>query len=307
MTLIEPVVLADGLAFPEGPAFDGDGALWCVELRGGRLARWRDGRIERIPAGGAPNGLAFDRAGRLWVCDAERNAVRRFDPRTGAWETVADAADGKPLDKPNDLAFDAAGNLLFTCPGDSRREPAGYVCCRRPHGKTSRIAAGMYFPNGLALADGGTTLWVAETYRKRLWKGAWDARETRWIDPAPVADVGGAPGPDGMAVGADGNVYVAVYGAGAIRVVDPRGKIVGEYPVPGANPTNVAFDPSGRLGLVVTETERGQILALPGLGPGAALYTMAADIAGLNQYNEETRKPGTGSSVAESRSKGNRR
>ena len=31
-------VLATGLRFPEGPVFTPDGALWCVELKGGGLA-----------------------------------------------------------------------------------------------------------------------------------------------------------------------------------------------------------------------------------------------------------------------------
>ena len=41
-------MLAENLAFPEGPAFASDGALWCVELLAGNLLRpgrqdhWRD-------------------------------------------------------------------------------------------------------------------------------------------------------------------------------------------------------------------------------------------------------------------------
>jgi hypothetical protein len=38
------------------------------------------------------------------------------------------------------------------------------------------------------------------------------------------------------------------------------------------NPTNAAFDPTNRLGLVVTEAEKGLLLSLPEVGPGVTLF-----------------------------------
>lgn len=267
-------VLAQNLAFPEGPAFDPAGDLWFVELHGGNLVRWRNGRLDRYPTGGAPNGLAFDQAGRAWFCDAQQNAIRRFDPSTGIWETVVDTLDGRPLNKPNDLAFDSAGQLVFTCPGDSRQEPSGYVCCLHPDGSLTRIAGDMFFPNGLAFMDGDSTLVIAETYRQRLWRGQWDVTSARWVEAKPWADLGGQPGPDGMALGADGLLYVAVVRSGQIKVIDAEGQFVRGHKLPGQKPTNAAFDPRPErpLGLVVTEAERGLLLGLPKLGPGAPLF-----------------------------------
>jgi len=68
-------VLAEGLAFPEGPVFAPDGSLRLVEYEGGTLTRWEAGQIERHAAGGQPNGLVFDSRSRAWVCDAGRNAA----------------------------------------------------------------------------------------------------------------------------------------------------------------------------------------------------------------------------------------
>jgi gluconolactonase len=165
-------ILAEGLDFPEGPAFAPNGELWCVEVMGGNLVRWSELGIERFATGGAPNGLAFDRHGLAWFCDAEQCAIRTFDPTTQQFQTVADSIDGHPLFKPNDLAFDARGNLLFTCPGDSRYEPTGYVCCLSTSGELTKIADRLYFPNGLALVDEGRELVVAETFQRRFGKGA---------------------------------------------------------------------------------------------------------------------------------------
>ena len=190
------------------------------------------------------------------------NAIRRFQPRTRACETVLDHVEGAPLSKPNDLIFDRGGNLIFTCPGDSRTTADGYVCAVAAGGAAVNIGGCFFYPNGLALVDEGRSLVVAETYRQRLWKGDWDAAAARWVSPQPWVDVGGPTGPDGMALGPDGLLYVAVYGSGQVKVVEASGKLAGAIDLPGKNPTNVAFDPSGRLGLVVTEAERGLLISV---------------------------------------------
>jgi len=228
--------------------------------------------MERIPTNGRPNGLAFDWKGRAWVCDSGQNSVRRFDPEGGIWETLVDRIDGVRLQAPNDLCFDSAGNLLFTCPNFANKEPTGYVCCLAPGGILSRVADGYYRPNGIEIVEGGESLVVADTLQKVLFKGRWDAHTQTWTDVRKWADVGGAEGPDGMAPGMDGLLYQAIYGDGVIRVVDPGGVIARELSMPGLNPTNAAIDPSGKLGLVVTETEHGQLLSIPEIQPGHAIF-----------------------------------
>jgi gluconolactonase len=50
-------LIAEGLNFPEGPAFDSRGRLWIVELKGGNLAFLEHGKLMRISVGGEPNGI----------------------------------------------------------------------------------------------------------------------------------------------------------------------------------------------------------------------------------------------------------
>ncbi len=254
-------ILADDLRFPEGPAFAPDGALWCVELKGGGLCRF-DGTLARISTGGEPNGIAIAADGAVWFCDAT-GSVRAH--RAGATRTIVEQGG-----KPNDLAFDACGNLVFSCPNDGRKEPTGFVCCRAPDGTVTRIADGLHFANGLAFT--GDELVIAETYRQRLWRGRWDAQARSWHGRVWAEGLLGAPGPDGMAFAADGTLWVAVYGSGQLMAVDAAGRIVRRIDLPGRNPTNCAFDPSGRLGLVVTEAEKGLLLSFPELGLGQPLH-----------------------------------
>lgn len=270
----EVITLADGLHFPEGPAFDRSGLLWAVELKGAALVSWREGVLQRHSVGGRPNGIAIDALDRIVFADAEQNAIRRFDPGTKQCETLAESIDGEPLTAPNDLAYDGTGNLVFTCPGGSRQEPTGYVCVLTPKGEVQKIASDLYFPNGLAFSADGSHLFIAETYRQRVWQGSWDQARCEWSTPTVWCDqLHGAPGPDGMAFDVSGHLWVAVYGSGALCRVTSEGVIHSRIPMPGQNPTNCAFDPSGRLGLVVTEAEKGLLLSLPTAGPGIPLFS----------------------------------
>jgi len=108
-----PDVLAEGLQFPEGPAFDRQGNLYVVEIRGGQIARITPEGERSVFAktGGGPNGANFGPDGNLYVCnnggfpgpDRESGRVERVRP-DGSVEVLRSEIDGVPLNSPNDLA-----------------------------------------------------------------------------------------------------------------------------------------------------------------------------------------------------------
>jgi gluconolactonase len=113
-------VPADGLSFPNYPAFAPDGTLFVSDS-----GKWRanDGRLWRIDADGtaevfsdaAPhftNGCAVSPDGRLlWTVESYVPNLSRFDLDTGAHEVVV-RIEGTVLDG---LAFTAENGLLVSC------------------------------------------------------------------------------------------------------------------------------------------------------------------------------------------------
>jgi gluconolactonase len=261
-------VLATGLKFPKGPTFDEAGSLWCVEQEGECLfCCQKDGSTKRIITGGRPNS-AVAHNGYIWFCDSGENAIRRLDIATENVETIVSALDVMPLNHSTNLLVDDAGQLIFTCPGSADDLFPGYVAVYTSSGKLEIIAEGLSCPNGLAMLSDKTTLLIAETHRQRIWQGYWDSHTLSWenlrvwttVIDAPANTT--IPGTDGMTVGPDGNLYVAVFGAGLIRVFSADGLFMHDINLPGGNPSDCIFDPTGELGLIVTETEKGELLSV---------------------------------------------
>lgn len=261
-------VLATGSRSPEGPEFDGAGNLWCAEQEGEALFCLRaDGTSRRVRTGGHPNG-SICHQGHLWFCDSDYNAIRRMNLQTEAIETVVSHINGQPLNRPNDLLFDDEDNLLITCPGPPNDKHSGYVAVYSAAGSAEIIADGLLYPKGLAFLSNRKILLIAEAHQQRIWSGYWDADGLSWETIRVWANVTdkttpqSVPGPSGMTIGPDGHLYVAVFGAGIIRVFSAEGEFMRDIYLPGLYPSNCAFDQSGELGLIVTETGNGELLSI---------------------------------------------
>jgi hypothetical protein len=65
-------------------------------------------------------------------------------------------------------------------------------------------------------------------------------------------------------------------GSGQIKEIEPSGEIVHAIDRLGLRPTNAVFDPSGKLGPVVIEAEKGLLLSFPDIELEIPLYEGAA-------------------------------
>ncbi|MGQ9515736.1 MAG: SMP-30/gluconolactonase/LRE family protein [Anaerolineae bacterium] len=280
---VKPIVLAYGFRSPEGPSFDRHGVLHFVDWDAQYIYRLTlDGQVAPfVNTRGVPTGSKFHKNGHLFVADGALG-ILDIAP-DGTFRVVASKCQGQRFNGPNDLVFASNGDLYFTDPaGSSPQNPIGSVYILRRDGTVEHFAGGFQFPNGIVLSDDGQTLFLAETYSKRIWAFELD-RHGYERSRRVFAELEGGLGPDGMAFGQDGNLYVAHFGKGVVAVIDPQGRVVAELPAGGKKPTNVAFWGDS---LYVTEVEKGQIVCLDIGVKGQILYGLIG-IMGLDAMNSE--------------------
>ena len=267
--------IIEGLKFPEGPVFDFNGNLWFVEILGGNLSMWNGTQLTRFYVDGTPNGAMVDRTGNIWFCDSARGEIRIFDPVQQTFKTICDrTTDGTHLQRPNDLIFDAVGNLLFSDHADGREMPLSTICVLANGSNQAKVvSANKYFTNGLALMADAKTLLFSETYKQQIWIGDWDSGSLELHNERAFAKAGDGPwGPDGIAFDDQENLFATIFNESKINVYRKDGRLINAIRCQGNRPTSCAFDPNGILGLVVTEAEHGELISFPDFGKGLSIF-----------------------------------
>jgi hypothetical protein len=103
--------------------------------------------------------------------------------------------------------------------------------------------------------------------------------------PALYYAQGGNGGPDGMDVAADGTIYVALYGEGAVGVYNSAGEELQRIAVPSQNVTSVALSADGQ-SLYVTEASTNDIYEITPL-PSSYEARLRTDV--WTWHNDNTR------------------
>ena len=249
-------------SFLEGPAFDREGRLYCVDVCHGRVFRIdREGTWEVFAEyPGNPNGLKIHRDGRIIVADHHLGLLA-FDPRTGARTTLAESAADGPFRGLNDLVFADDGDLYFTDPGESGLDrPDGRVLRLRASGAIDLVYDGLPYPNGLVLGPRQDVLYVAVTRSLQVLR--LPLRDGRVAKSGVFLQLsGGLAGPDGMAVDEQGGLVVVHAGFGTVWHFDALGEPIARIrSCAGIRTTNVAFGGADGRTLYITEAEAGVIL-----------------------------------------------
>ncbi len=277
--------VAGPFAFTEGPAWDGEAILFA-DIPASRIMRFdpRTGETtvfhEQTNEG---NGLMFDASGRLYGCqggtgaDAPGRRVVCYEP-DGTQTIIADRFEGKRLNSPNDLVFDAHGRLWFSDPryGDdcddlvlghesvfrADPQPDGTWALHRMTWDTTR-------PNGLLVSPDGRTLYVAQSEygenRKRELR-AYHIQDDGTLGPHRVLhNFYPHRGIDGMCLDSEGNIVATAgwdqSGPGSmLYVFAPNGRVLETHPVPFDRPTNCTWGGDALTTLYVT-VATGHLLA----------------------------------------------
>jgi len=273
--------IADDLLWSEGPLWDAKRkTLLFSDIPRNVIMQWSEDKgvshfLERSGySGAAPfsgkepgsNGLTFDLQGRLTFCQHGDRRVSRREA-DGTLVPLATNYQGKRLNSPNDLVFDAQGALYFTDPPyglpgtftDPEKElPYQGVYRVGADGSISLVAKDLEAPNGLAFAPDYKTLYVANSQtNSAIWK-AYAVKPDGSLDGGRVfADSTrlykkGDGVPDGMKVDVHGNVFAT--GPGGVLIYSPEGTLLGRI-LTGVPTANVAFGEDGAT-LFITANHR---------------------------------------------------
>lgn len=275
-------IIAEGLAFPEGPVVTADGSVIVVEIMAGRVTRCWKGRTEVIcETGGGPNGAAIGPDGALWICNnggmapgGERGPgrIERIDLSTGRCERVHESCDGIALRGPNDLVFDSTGRLWFTDLGSGHEDVrmiGGLFTVSPDGGTVTAVNRRSISYNGIGLSPDQRSVYVADTYQARVYRydNRAEAQQPEWI-----ATGIGPVGFDSLAVTEAGNVCVAmVMGGGGVATVTPQGTVT-QLAIPD-DPyvTNIAFGGTDMRDAYITLSGTGRLARMRWDEPGLKL------------------------------------
>jgi sugar lactone lactonase YvrE len=204
--------LTTELAFGESPRWH-DGRLWFVDFGAEEVGAVDLGGNRELIArtSDMPMGIDFLPDGRLLIVSVHEGKLRCQEP-DGSLTTYADlsAISGKPW---GELLVDGRGNayignLGFDFPGGEFAP--GSVALVTPDGTVRQAAAGLAFPNGMAVAPDSHTLVVAESYGEQL--TAFDIAMDGSLSNQHVWARTPGDHPDGICLDVEGAVWYADVG-----------------------------------------------------------------------------------------------
>lgn len=258
--------------YPEGPIVAGDRVLFA-EMHMDRVIAWDAEGAETFyeSAGCGPTAIAPYGEGYVVLCHLT-DEVHLVSEEGELTARLSEDLQGRGFVNPNDATADGKGGVYFTASGVfNRRAPAeGAVLYLDAEGIIHRLAHGLHYANGVHFDQDRGLLFVSEHLGGRIVSyravepgrlGAPAVFAT--LAPEDVQGRDGYPltGPDGLETDQAGNLYAAIYGAGALLVISPDGEILHRLETPEPLVTNVAI--SGR-DLIITGSQSSSAKPFPG-------------------------------------------
>lgn len=254
-TLLDAELALDAKAeLGEGPVWDPRAAcLYFVDILRGDVHRYEPAtralRTYRVDQ--SVGALALTEAHDLVL--AVRDGFARLDLGSGRLTMIASVEADRPEHRMNDGNCDRDGGFWAGTMALDEHAGAGALYRLDPDGRVTTMLRSVTISNGLDWTDDGRTMYFIDSPTQSVdvfdvgpSSGAIDNRRT--LVRIPPDD--GAP--DGLTLDADGHLWVALWGGGAVHRYAPDGRLERIVRLPVTYPTSCAFGGADLRDLYIT-------------------------------------------------------
>ena len=192
------------------------------------------------------------------VLVALQNGIHRLDIGTGQLTCLAAPLTDAHL-RFNDGKCDPAGRFWVGTFDRLQRPHAGTLYRYDPDGSTHVMLRGITNSNGIAWAPDRTTMYYIDTPTMAVQAFDYDNARGAIANPRVIIRFAeGRGGPDGMTIDAEGKLWVALWGGGAVHRYDPAtGALLQVVAVPAPFTSSCAFGGAGLRTLFITSARGG--------------------------------------------------
>lgn len=263
--------LAFGFGLIEGPRVDPAGNLYFSDVtNGGVFRRSPSGEIATVvPKRRGVGGIALHAEGGVVISGKNICHVRDGATR------VLFARDDIPGF--NDLFTDAQGRVytgsMLTSPfGDNPERVLGDCFRIDGEGRATKLYGGVSLSNGIGFSPDGRRIYHSDTARGLLLVHELDASGSA----KPLTPIRVDGGPDGLAIDAEGGIWVALYREGVVARFKPDGSPDRRIEVPAKAVTSLCFGGADLRDLYVVSADNSDDPARSG-----SIFRTRSDVAGL--------------------------
>jgi sugar lactone lactonase YvrE len=230
--------------------------LWWIDIQGKRLLGWRESSpLPALALPSEPGLVALSEDSNL-VLGLE-DGLWRYIPERDELNLLTPIDHGRAGIRLNDGKPDRQGRLWFGSMDKSGSGvPVGRLYCRYPGGDVRIVREGVRVPNAITVSPDGATLYFSDSPSQEVLAFNLNPATGVLGDARLFARFEGNEKPDGTAVDAQGDIWIAVVHGARIAHLGSAGAEVASIPLPVTKPTMPAFGGPAHRTLFVTSQRR---------------------------------------------------
>lgn len=204
------------------------------------------------------------------------HGLYRRDMRSGALSLLCAIEEDMPVTRSNDARVHPSGAMWLGTMGWNAEVGVGSIWHYRA-GTLTRLFEGITITNAICFSPDGGTGYFADTHKGAVYTVRLDPETGLPLEVPSLWRDSFDGGPDGAVVDAEGHLWIAVWGSGAVVRYAPSGQEVSRIELPASQPSCPAFVGANAERLLITTATYA--LDRPEAGDGLS-YVIELDVPG---------------------------